>query len=163
MRWAMRSGVLAVVLAFACAAEARVYEWIDPRTQTLQLSGSPPPWYRSEWGGPRVRVLENGVVIDDTAIEVSEAEAEVLRAEAFREFEARQQELEALRRLEQEARLEAAKKARAEAEAEAETEEGPAGEEGEALASETITEETIDQLKAIIREWDRRNIPRIGE
>jgi len=49
------------------AEAARMYEWIDPDTGTVQLAGRPPPWYRTTLTGPRVRVIEHGRVIDDTA------------------------------------------------------------------------------------------------
>src|SRR5690554_7481361 len=45
---------------------SRMYQWIDPDTQTTQLSGKPPTWYRSAEGGPRVLVFEKGLMVDDT-------------------------------------------------------------------------------------------------
>jgi hypothetical protein len=78
VRW-----VLLLLLACGSAAEARMYQWVDPDTQTTQLSGKPPTWYRSAEGGPRVLVFEQGRMVDDTATRVSEVERERLRQEAL--------------------------------------------------------------------------------
>lgn len=64
-------------------AHARMYQWTEPETSSTQLSGKPPVWYRSESGGPRVFVFENGHLIDDTAVEVSEDVREQMRQQAF--------------------------------------------------------------------------------
>lgn len=48
-------------------ASARMYQWIDSATGTVQLSGSAPAWYRNARPGPRVFVFENGRLVDDTA------------------------------------------------------------------------------------------------
>ena len=60
-----------------------MYQWVDPDSGTTQLSGMPPAWYRGDEKGPRVWVFENGQLVDDTGIAVSEAERERLRREAF--------------------------------------------------------------------------------
>ena len=60
-----------------------MYQWVDPASGTTQLSGKPPPWYRSGDHGPRVYVFDNGKVIDDTGIRVSDSERERLRNEAL--------------------------------------------------------------------------------
>lgn len=63
-----QSALLGAALVVAMpAAAARMYEWVDPDTGTVQLAGHPPPWYRTALTGPRVRVIEHGRVIDDTA------------------------------------------------------------------------------------------------
>ena len=49
----------------------------------MQLSGSPPAWYRSTSPGPRVYVFDNGRLIDDTAVTVSHEQRMVLRANAL--------------------------------------------------------------------------------
>jgi hypothetical protein len=67
----------------AISAEARMYQWIEPEVGTTQLSGKPPAWYRSDKGGPRVFVFDNGRLIDDTAIEVSDDIRRRMRQEAF--------------------------------------------------------------------------------
>ncbi|MEJ2760850.1 MAG: hypothetical protein P8126_04760 [Gammaproteobacteria bacterium] len=60
-----------------------MYQWVDPATGITQLSGKPPPWYRSGEGGPRVFVFEHGRVIDDTGIKVPASEREQLRRQAL--------------------------------------------------------------------------------
>lgn len=72
-----------LLLAISAVAYARMYQWIDPDTGTTQLSGKPPHWYRSGIRGPRVIVFENGRVIDDTGIELSEDEDDRLRQDAL--------------------------------------------------------------------------------
>lgn len=62
---------------------ARMYQWVEPDTGTTQLSGKPPAWYRSDSGGPRVLVFEDGRLIDDTAIEVARELRRDLRKRAF--------------------------------------------------------------------------------
>src|SRR5690606_38346940 len=86
---------LLLFLACAQAAEARMYQWIDPDTRTTQLSGKPPTWYRSPEGGPRVLVFERGRMVDDTARPVSESERQRLREEALVRAEQDQAAIEA--------------------------------------------------------------------
>jgi hypothetical protein len=64
-------------------ADARMYQWSHPSSGTVQLSGSPPPWYRSTVNGPRVFVFDNGRLVDDTAVSVAEEHRLALRASAF--------------------------------------------------------------------------------
>jgi len=71
--------ILIVLMQFCTGVHARMYQWVDPDTGTTQLSGKPPPWYRSTGTGPRVFVFENGQLIDDTGIALSEVESERLR------------------------------------------------------------------------------------
>jgi hypothetical protein len=82
---ARRLGALAALLALGptAATHARMYQWVDPGTGTVQLSGSPPGWYRAARQGPRVFVFEDGRLIDDTAQRVADEQAEALRAAAF--------------------------------------------------------------------------------
>jgi ABC-type methionine transport system ATPase subunit len=63
--------------------EARMYQWIESETNTTQLSGKPPSWYRSTTNGPRIFVFENGRLIDDTAVTVSDGVRQHMREEAF--------------------------------------------------------------------------------
>jgi hypothetical protein len=69
--------------AAICAdiVEARMYQWSSPGHGTVQLSGSPPAWYRSTTSRPRVLVFENGQLIDDTVMQVPEQYRHVLHAE----------------------------------------------------------------------------------
>jgi len=72
-----------LLLMLAASAAARMYQWVDPRSGTVQLSGAPPAWYRSAQTGPRVFVFENGRLVDDTARPVDPDQAAALRAGAF--------------------------------------------------------------------------------
>ena len=72
-----------LVIPFCETADARMYQWSNAATDTVQLSGSPPAWYRSSVQGPRVFVFDNGQLIDDTAVEVAEEHRQVLHANAF--------------------------------------------------------------------------------
>lgn len=74
---------LALLALLPPAALARMYQWVDPGTGTVQLSGAPPAWYRGKQAGPRVFVFENGRLVDDTGTRVADDEAQALRAEAF--------------------------------------------------------------------------------
>ncbi len=78
----MRILILLLTLVFN-VAEARMYQWVEPETGTTQLSGKPPAWYRSAGGGPRVFVFDNGRLIDDTAVEVSDEVRQRMRQKAF--------------------------------------------------------------------------------
>jgi hypothetical protein len=79
--------MLKIVFLFllVCSANtsARMYQWIDPDSGSTQLSGSPPMWYRSAEGGPRVFVFDKSKVVDDTGINVSDEKREQLRQQAF--------------------------------------------------------------------------------
>jgi len=68
-----------ILIQFTSITYARMYQWNDPDTGTTQLSGKPPAWYRSVDGGPRVFVFENGRLVDDTGINLSEQESDRLR------------------------------------------------------------------------------------
>ena len=86
-----------LLLQISSVAVARMYQWTDPDTGTTQLSGKPPPWYRSSETGPRVFVFENGRIIDDTGISLPESENERLRQDALLKVEGdRQAALEKL-------------------------------------------------------------------
>ena len=70
-------------LGAAAASTARLYQWHDPSTGTLQLAGRAPPWYRDSKQGPRVRVYQAGRLLDDTARAVPPDDRAALRAAAF--------------------------------------------------------------------------------
>jgi hypothetical protein len=71
------------LILFSSSGHARMYQWVEPDSGTTQLSGKPPAWYRSAEGGPRIFVFERGRIIDDTSIEVSNKQRELLRQSAF--------------------------------------------------------------------------------
>lgn len=85
----------AIILCLCCSTPvaARMYQWVDPESGTTQLSGKPPPWYRSGEGGPRVYVFDKGKVIDDTGIAVSDSERERLRHQALLSVEQNSQQV----------------------------------------------------------------------
>lgn len=63
-RWLLALGLLATSMGVSAA---KMYQWVDQNTGSVQLAGQSPPWYCSTRSGPRVRVYEHGKVIDDTA------------------------------------------------------------------------------------------------
>ena len=87
--------VVALVLA-ATPAAARIYQWVDPDSGNVYLSGSPPAWYRSGGRGPRVLVFEGGKVVDDTGRQTSEEESAALREKALLQEQVRREEQSAL-------------------------------------------------------------------
>ena len=133
-----------------------MYQWIDPVTGSIQMSGKPPAWYRSSWEGPRVRVLENGRLIDDTAITVSGDEMQALREEAFRQF-AEIQELEALKRLESDKLKQEERDERLSQLDELDISDEE--EETDVELPNTVSEDTIEQLKDLIDQWDSLSLP----
>jgi len=66
-------------------ANARMYQWEQPQSGVIQLSGNAPAWYRSVHPGPRVLVFDNGKLIDDTAVSVTNAQRIALREKALGE------------------------------------------------------------------------------
>jgi hypothetical protein len=65
----LRRAVLAAFLVLgAAAAQAEVYSWRDA-SGAKRISNVAPPWY-TETGrtGPRVQVLINGILVDDTGV-----------------------------------------------------------------------------------------------
>ncbi|MDZ7752398.1 MAG: hypothetical protein U5S82_12165 [Gammaproteobacteria bacterium] len=87
MRWSV---VVALLLVTEVVA-ARMYQWVDPDTGTPYLSGSPPAWYRSAGGGPRVQVFEDGKLVDDTRWRADVERQRVLREQAVAAERARQE------------------------------------------------------------------------
>jgi hypothetical protein len=75
--------IILPLLLISLFAQARMYQWVDPDTNTTQLSGKPPYWYRNGEPGPRVIIFDNGKVIDDTGIPVSDVENEKFRQQAL--------------------------------------------------------------------------------
>lgn len=73
-----------MALVMISAVGARMYQWVDPQSGHTQMAGAPPAWYRSGQPGPRVFVFENGQIIDDTRVAVSEEQRQALREQAFK-------------------------------------------------------------------------------
>lgn len=80
MRYAL---LLLLLLPMLNQAATRMYQWTDPDSGRTHLSGNPPAWYRSDENGPRVFVFDNGRLVDDTGVEVSEAKRQALRQQAL--------------------------------------------------------------------------------
>ena len=154
MRTSFRAWAAAAALAVAASpAAARMYQWVSPATGRVQLSGEPPAWYRAARDGPRVWVFENGSLVDDTAIALPRGQREELREAAFEASEERQR-AEALKRLERAARREQAASAGAEATTPPQAARGAGA--AATAAGGPLDEATVERLKAIIRDFDRR-------
>lgn len=166
----MRTLLFVLTLLLAAPVQARMYQWVSPDTGTTQLSGKPPSWYRSGRPGPRVFVFEHGRIIDDTAIKVTEAERERLRDQAFEKADQLAQSAASLPASggtaaapvpapSTKAETEAEKALGQAAEADAEPPAPATGAEVAAATSGTnnaSTQGTIERLKAIIAEWDKK-------
>ena len=154
--------LLLFILFFSLPVQARMYQWTDPDSGTTQLSGKPPAWYRSEVDGPRTFVFEKGQVIDDTAINISYEQRELLRQSAFLKVE-EEREIARLKALALEAEKLKAEKDSQAAETDAAEEEDiqseelalsdEQGEEGSGDISE-LTELTAEDMRALITEWE---------
>ena len=75
--------VLALCVILTSSAAARMYQWTNPESGNVQFAGAPPAWYRSAHPGPRVLVFDNGELIDDTAVPVSDEQRLALRTTAL--------------------------------------------------------------------------------
>jgi hypothetical protein len=95
--------LFSLLLTVGIPVQARVYQWVDPHSGNVYLSGSPPGWYRSGAPGPRVLVYEGGKLVDDTYRETSEEEEQALREQAMLEQQRRQEEAAGEARREEEA------------------------------------------------------------
>ena len=160
-KFSARVTLTVIVVVSAGQAEARMYQWSNAATGTVQLSGSPPAWYRSTSSGPRVFVFDDGQLIDDTAVPLPEEQRQVMRDEAFGEIdrggaaEIPDEPQDALTHaLEDAARDGIDVNAVTEAfTAELqETDEDRAGENG------IMVEQTVAELKALLDAWDSRRL-----
>ena len=158
--------LLLSLLLVSTAAGARMYQWQDPHSKSVQFSGVPPAWYRSPGGGPRVRVYDGGKLVDDTSIRLSEEDSASMREIAFRALQEERQ-LEAINRLERAARREQERKEQAEREAlraEAASEQSDTSEAPPEVLQDSLSADEVSRLKAIIAEFDRLNTgPRPGQ
>lgn len=135
-----------------------MYQWTNPASGRVQLSGSPPGWYRGIEPGPRVMVFENGELVDDTLVPVTESERLALRAQAFEGDPAAAEQAappdEAALR---EALEEAAKRGiDVDAVASEFAEEQQAAETNDAVPGDEDT--TAEALRALILDWDQRQL-----
>jgi hypothetical protein len=155
--------LLILLLLVSTAAAARMYQWQNPNSKSIQFSGEPPAWYRNSAAGPRVRVFVDGKLVDDTTIRLSPEDDQSMRDIAFRAVQEEQQ-LEAIKRLERTARREDRRRRQARREAlraQAKTE---AAESTEVLPEalpevlpEFLDAEMIERLKSIVFAYDRAN------
>ena len=146
--------------------EARMYQWTDPDTGTTQLSGKPPAWYRSQQDGPRIFVFDKNRLIDDTAIEVSPAEREELRRQAF--LKAEQDRAAAREKARAAEELKASLKqdmADAEEQLPEVPEETPEAavqqqeaEQPEPDVAAVDDESTLQEMRELIREWEEQRV-----
>jgi hypothetical protein len=104
----MRGYLLLLLALTSGPAWARLYQWVDPDSGNVYLSGSPPAWYRAGTAGPRVLVYESGKLVDDTAQSITREEAQALREQAVVEDQRRREDLTRQREAEARARAEAA-------------------------------------------------------
>lgn len=151
--------LIVLLLLVSTSVAARMYQWQDPNSKTIQFSGVPPAWYRSPGDGPRVRVYEAGQLVDDTYIRLSPEDDQSMREIAFRALEEEQQ-LEAIKRLERAARREDSRREqarRAELKAEAGSEGSDTNEAPPEALPENLDPEMVDRLKSIISRYDRAN------
>jgi hypothetical protein len=151
-----------LLLLVSTAAGARMYQWQDPISKSVQFSGVPPTWYRSPEGGPRVRVYDGGTLVDDTYIQLSDEDSKSMRDQAFRAHQEEKQ-VEAIKRLEraaqrEESRREQARRealrAQAKREQQSDTSEAPPE-----VLPESLDAEEVRRLKSILSEYDRVNSP----
>lgn len=146
-----------LLLVASTAAGARMYEWQDPISGSVQFSGEPPSWYRSPEGGPRVRVYDGGKLVDDTSIALSAEDNRSMRELAIGELREEQQ-LAAIKRLERTARREESRREqerREAAKAEAEAEQSDTSEAPPEVLPESLDAEEVKRLKDILAEFDR--------
>jgi hypothetical protein len=155
----LQSLLLVLLLLTATSAGARMYQWHDPDSRSVQFSGVPPAWYRSPEGGPRVRVYEGGRLVDDTYIRLTAQDNRSMRETAFRVLE-EEQEQEAIKRLERAARREEVRREQEEREANsamAELEQSDTSQAPPEVLPENLDPEMVGRLKAIISAYDRAN------
>lgn len=149
-----------LLLLSATSAGARMYQWQDPDSRSVQFSGVPPAWYRSPEGGPRVRVYDGGELVDDTHIRLTAQDNRSMREIAFRVLQ-EEQEQEAIKRLERAARREEVRREQEEREANsamAEMEQSDTTQAPPEVLPENLDPEMVGRLKAIISAYDRANV-----
>ena len=150
----MRILAIILLLSLSLPAAARMYQWVEPDTDTPQLSGKPPTWYRSREGGPRVIVYDRSRIIDDTSVVVSESEREQLRQDALMQAERDQTAIN--EKLIEAKRMQAVLDRRKPVEEETPAEEVPAPQpEPVAEAVPENQSPTIDAMRALIEQWDQ--------
>jgi hypothetical protein len=154
----LRFTVIILCLSCSTPVAARMYQWVDPASGTTQLSGKPPPWYRSGERGPRVYVFDKGKVIDDTGIRVSDSERERLRHEALLNAEQNSQQVR--EKLLEAKRLQAAmERDKRNRQTSTDTKKSPAAaQQARPKAEEQSTQRAVpteQAMRALLKEWDK--------
>jgi hypothetical protein len=161
----MRILFVILLLSLAAPVAARMYQWVDPDTDTPQLSGKPPVWYRSREGGPRVLVFDRDKLVDDTGVAVSEPEREQLRQDALIQAERDQAALN--ERLLEAKRMQAVLDRNRPPEAEAPVEEAPPVPAPEAVTAPAPAPQdensTVEAMRALVEQWDARRTDQARE
>jgi hypothetical protein len=154
--------MLALGVILTATAEARMYQWTNPETGTVQLAGAPPAWYRGAEPGPRVLVFDHGELIDDTAVPVSDEQRLALRSAALGSASA--EFLPAANDGDQEVLRQALEKAHAAGvdvaavNAEVEAEQAARAAAAQAADTRTGDGDQATQLKALIEAFDQRRL-----
>ncbi|MEM7540712.1 MAG: hypothetical protein AAF384_03895 [Pseudomonadota bacterium] len=152
---------LIIATAVSNNSLARLYQWESPDSGKMQMSGSPPAWYRSQEIGPRVFVFERGQLVDDTSIAVSDAQRQELRTVAFERAAVSSEELSV--DIDQEAKLikalEDAANAGVDIDAVAEqVAETRSSAEPETLDPAQDLIQKASQLRSLITAWDQNKV-----
>jgi hypothetical protein len=161
--------LLLILLLITNIVEARMYQWTEPGVETTQLSGKPPVWYRSAAGGPRVFVFDNGRLIDDTAVEVSDEVRQRMRQQAFVLVEEDRQKAEEklvkAQELKQKYKKTEIDESRLSSSDEVDEKDSIVEFVTETLSSEgslddqadkdSVTDKSIDELRAVIADWEK--------
>ena len=144
-----------LLICTATVCSARMYQWIDPTDATTQLSGHPPPWYRSSERGPRIFVFEQGRLVDDTGVRVSETERQRLRQAALMKVEEQRTIAKEKQLAQEQAREEKARQ-----NAEVMEEKSSVGEGKQAEGKDTKQQEeelpSLEEMKSMIEAWEKR-------
>ena len=154
----MRSILILFLMLASPLTAARMYQWNDPDTGTPQLSGKPPYWYRGDESGPRVFVIDNGRVVDDTAVQVPDNQRRQLREAAF--LRAEQDEALFRAKLEESERLKAQREAGREEALVLEQSAAPPVSEPPPVEAAAAPEPDAaategDAMRALVVEWER--------
>lgn len=143
-----------------------MYQWTEPDSGSTQFSGKPPPWYRSDTGGPRVFVFDNGRLIDDTAVQVSDGVRQRLRQEALvlveEDYQKAREKMVKAQGLKQKFEKEESKKPEQTSQDSLDEESLIADSELDELMPDdvddkdkSITDKSLDELREMIADWEK--------
>ena len=146
-------------LLLSLPVEARMYQWLDPDSGTTQLSGKPPYWYRSTETGPRVFVFENGRIIDDTAVLLTDEHRNKMRQKAFAYVEEQQK----LQQTKTQSDTELTEDSLEEELELAASDEADAAGESETDNSSQFMQMTMEQMRTLIQDWENTQTEKARE